>query len=92
MTHTHKFKEVELSLSRLRNVTHWRCIECNEVWITDNGDEESLPGEILLDEFNSYEPSVRSLAQIKASKKNGMKSIKKFKTPWREHCVLTQKG
>ena len=51
MTHTHKFKEIELSIDRLHSVTHWRCIDCNEVWITDNGDEESLPGEILIDDY-----------------------------------------
>ena len=52
MTHTHKFKEIELSIDRLHSVTHWRCIDCNEIWITDNGDEESLPGEILIDDYD----------------------------------------
>lgn len=47
MSHTHKFKEVPLSIYRNTRVTHWRCIECKEIWITDNGDEESLPGKIV---------------------------------------------
>jgi len=50
MTHTHQFQEITLTIHRYKGITYWRCIECHAVYAMRNGEEDQLPGEIVIRE------------------------------------------
>lgn len=50
MNHTHKFKEIPLSIYSDKNTVHYRCVECRAVYAIPAGEEWQLNGEIVDDE------------------------------------------